>query len=113
MKPSYEPPVAPAGWGPAVDPPAELAADHDGQRQWLAQQRRPGPFPTLPEAIAPQWPQERLHVAGLSEHSSCQLCGGPGSLWHRLYDCPAGAGWRAPKAHAALWLRDPWRRGRC
>ena len=47
-----------------------------------------------------QWPQQRLHRAGLCETDSCQLCeglpGGPhqGTLWHRL-ECTATSEARA------------------
>ena len=36
-----------------------------------------------------QWPQTRLFAAGLAETDACQICGARGTLWHRLFDCPA------------------------
>ena len=39
--------------------------------------------------IGGQWPQARLHQAGLSTTAACQVCGAHGTLGHRLYDCPS------------------------
>ena len=40
------------------------------------------------------WTQDRLFRAGLVQDPICKLCGGPGTLKHRLYHCPAHALWR-------------------
>ena len=49
-----------------------------------------------------QWPQARLHAAGLADTSECQLCGAIGTLWHRLYDCPALEFFRLQYGHDEL-----------
>ena len=54
-------------------------------------------------AIGGQWPQQRLHAAGLSPHATCRLCGEGGCLWHRLYKCPAIGGWRDQYEHPVLF----------
>ena len=54
-----------------------------------------------------QWPQVRVHKAGYSETSTCQLCADltnghhVGSLWHRLR-CPALASFR--EEYMPAWL---------
>ena len=34
------------------------------------------------------WPQARLYKRGKAQHGRCLLCGGPGTLYHRFYECP-------------------------
>ena len=35
-----------------------------------------------------QWPAQRLKDASLIPDGSCYLCGGPGTSFHRVYQCP-------------------------
>ena len=62
--------------------------------------------------IGAQWPQARLHEAGLVATAECQLCKEePGTLVHRSGSCQFTAAWRSqwwsgnqPDSGHALWL---------
>ena len=59
--------------------------------------------------VGRQWPQQRLHSAGLVDSSLCQLClelpggGQTGALFHRLC-CPALVDFRA--LHMPSWIGE-------
>ena len=66
--------------------------------------------------VGGQWPQCRLHAAGLSESVECELCrcvGVPsvGNLKHRIYECPHVAG-RSAKGRPQRVTEEWARRGR-
>ncbi len=55
-----------------------------------------------------QWPQCRLFEVGLADTDACQLCGATGTMWHRLYDCPALHMHRQQYGHDRL-VASAWR----